>query len=157
MIWIKQNIRRIKRFVAWFPVIWKDEDWDSAHLLEIMRFKISHIRKEIDTNKRFVGYEKCVQQMKVAEILLERLAFSDFYTDYLSKDENCNCPEELFRWEPSSYDLNGKPITCKMISFTCDNCKRSSSWRYKKQLIKCKEDTDYLFWHLKKYMNKWWD
>lgn len=53
--------RRIVRFIAWFPVLWKDEDWSEHYLYEIMRFKISRIRKELDKNKRHVGYEKNVK------------------------------------------------------------------------------------------------
>jgi hypothetical protein len=72
-IYLKRSVRRTKRFFVWFPILWKDEDWDSAYLFEIMRFKISRIRKEVEKNKRHIGYEKDVRDMKVAEELLNRM------------------------------------------------------------------------------------
>ena len=48
--YFRNGYRRIKRFIIWFPIIWKDEDWDSAYLLEIIRFKISRMRREIEKN-----------------------------------------------------------------------------------------------------------
>ncbi|OJU79655.1 MAG: hypothetical protein BGO10_02170 [Chlamydia sp. 32-24] len=163
-IWIRRSIRRIKRFIAWFPIIWKDEDWDSAYLFEIMRFKISRIRQEIEHNKRHIGYEKHVQQMHVTEELLKRISFSDFYFDHSQELRNeekagkCQCPKETHKIEPCSYDAKtGKPNLYEWIDVSCDYCKKASSrWR-KRDDIKTKEDFDYLLWHLKKHVRKWWD
>ena len=81
--------RRIKRYIAWIPVLWKDENWDYAYLFEIMRFKISRMRKEIERNKRHVGYKEDLRQMKVAEELLRRVADSDdFYYELFEQLEN---------------------------------------------------------------------
>jgi hypothetical protein len=136
-IWIRRGKRRIKRFIAWFPIIWKDEDWDSTYLFEIMRFKISRIRKEIERNKRHVGYEKHAKQMLVAEELLDRIGFSNFYFDQsehmkeMEKDGKCTCPEETYAMEPYQYDpKTGKPTLYKWINLSRDYCKKASSrWR----------------------------
>ena len=37
----KQFILGIKNICKWFPVIWKDRDWDDSFLFEIIKFKIS--------------------------------------------------------------------------------------------------------------------
>ncbi len=73
--YFRNGYRRIKRFIAWFPVLWKDEDWDSAYLFEIMLFKISYMRQEMERDKRHVGYQRNVQDIKIAEELLKRIAF----------------------------------------------------------------------------------
>lgn len=163
-IWGRRGTRRIKRFIAWFPIIWKDEDWDSAYLFEIMRFKISRIRQELEQNKSHVGYEKHVQQMHVAEELLHRISFSDFYFDQsqmledIEKAEKCTCPEKTYAIEPRQYDsLTGKPNLYRWIDLSCDYCKKSSSRWKKNEDIKRKEDFEYLFWHLKRYVKRWWD
>lgn len=84
----RTSYRRIKRLIDWFPVIWRDEDWDSAYLFEIMRFKISCIRKEIEKNQRHVGCERDIHNMKIAEELLRRNALSNFYWDLSQQRED---------------------------------------------------------------------
>ena len=43
------NIRNgIKNLIKWFPIVWRDRDWDEAYLLTVMEFKfknMSHLHK----------------------------------------------------------------------------------------------------------------
>jgi len=165
--YFQSGYRRIKRFIAWFPIIWRDEDWDSAYLFEIMRFKISRIRKEIDTNKRHVGYQKHVRQMKVVEELLSRIAYnrvySDFYWDLsqrlrdLEKQGKCACPEKTYCFKPSTYDQAGKLLTSELVDLSCDYCKAARRRWFKEEDAKQNADFEYLFRHLQKHVKGWWD
>jgi len=153
----KRAYRRIKRFIAWFPIIWDDEDWDYAYLYEIMRFKISRMRKEIDSNKRHIGYEKNVRYMKIAEELLHRMSFSDFYFDLeqkleqQEKKDRCSCPEPDFK----VVDIGNNML--QRISLTCDFCNHNFKRWLDRDRKKQKEDRKYLFELLDKRSNKWWD
>ena len=40
---IKQFFRNIRRVIKWFPVIWKDRDWDYGYLLKILEFKLQQM------------------------------------------------------------------------------------------------------------------
>lgn len=138
---------RLKRFIAWFPIIWRDEDWDSAYLYEIMRFKISRIRKELEAGARHVGYENDIRNMKIAEELLKRQSFSDFYhkNDYRNI-EFCKCTDEMFSdW------INSENI---YISPFCEWC--SGKYQIKRAITKEKEDYDFLWKHMRKESRKWW-
>ena len=142
----------------------KDEDWDSAYLFEIMRFKISRIRKEVEKNKRHIGYEKDVRDMKVAEELLNRIAFSDFHWELsqalesLEKAGKCSCAEETWNLEPCSYDVKTEdPTSFRHIDLSCEYCKQPRSRWIKRQKSKEKEDYDFLFRHLQKKAQRWWD
>lgn len=90
---IRRYIRFVKRLIAWLPIIWRDEDWDPAYLYEIMRFKISRMRLNIEQNARHYGWERNVKDMKVVEELLNRAAFSEFHWDNYVKcmDDRCYC------------------------------------------------------------------
>ena len=163
-IYLKCGYRRAKRFFAWFPIIWKDEDWDSAYLFEIMRFKISRIREEIEKNKRHIGYEKDVRDMKVAENLLHRIAFSDFYWELSQKLESlekagkCSCPKETWSLEPYAFDpKTGEPTLYQQIDLSCEYCKKARSRWIKQKRTKEKEDYDFLFRLLQKKAQRWWD
>ena len=37
-------INKIKNLIRWFPVIWKDQDWDSEYTLNILIKKLEHQR-----------------------------------------------------------------------------------------------------------------
>ena len=41
----KNFIKGVKNLWKWFPTIWKDRDWDSYHIYEILRVKIENQAK----------------------------------------------------------------------------------------------------------------
>ncbi len=162
--YFRSGYRRVKRIIAWIPVLWKDEDWDPAYLFEILRFKIFRMRQEIEKNKRHIGYEKTVRDMKIAESLLARMGFSDFYwnlSQQLEGEEkrgDCHCPEEILGFEPEAFDSKtGEPTLHRMIDFSCPYCQKARSRWHKRKNVKEKADFDYLFIHLHKKIHRWWD
>lgn len=124
------------------------------------------MRKEIDKNKRHVGYEKNVRDMKVAEELLERFAcngtFSNFYYELSEQLENaekqgkCICPEQTWMFKPNESESE-KYIGSELIDLSCSYCKDARLRWFKREDIKKKEDFDFLFWHIKKHAKNWWD
>ena len=93
--YFRSGYRRIKRLIAWFPIIWKDEDWQHEYLFKIMQFKISRLRKSINENK--------------------------------------------------------------IVDLSCDYCKKMRTIWYKIEDAKEKADFDFLFEHLRKNVQHWWD
>ncbi len=160
--YFRNGYRRIKRIVAWIPILWKDEDWDHSYLFELLRFKISRMRQEIEKNKRHQGYEKHVRDMKIAETLLARMGFTDFYWN-LSKqleDEEkrgkCHCPEKIWQFD-RRVSKSGEPNLYRMIDLSCPYCKKARNRWDKRKRAKEKADFDYLFTHLHKKIHQWWD
>lgn len=158
------GFRRIKRFIDWFPILWKDEDWDEVYLFEIMRFKTARMRKEIEKNQRHVGYEKNVRDMKVAEELLARASFSSFYWEQYQQRKNndkqgkCTCSEETFLFKPNTNDpKTGEPTSYQWVDVSCDYCKSMKRFWFEYKDLKKKEDLNFLFKHLGKNVNRWWD
>ena len=45
----------IKNLITWFPVIWKDRDWDDYYILEILKFKINKTANSFEKNKDLLG------------------------------------------------------------------------------------------------------
>ena len=64
---------RLKR--AWSLLRWYwvtgDNDWEV--IARLLSHQIRRIRLHIDQHEFFVGYERCVRQMLIAEYLLERI------------------------------------------------------------------------------------
>lgn len=101
--------------------------------------------------------------MKVAEELLARFGFSDFYYELNKKLEEaeklgkCDCPEDTFGSEPCAYDKMGEPIAFRDIDLSCSFCQAARRRWFKRQDAKEREDFEFLFQHLKKHVKKWWD
>jgi len=67
-------LRKIKRVLEWVPVLWNDEDFDYAHLLEIMIFKLK--RMENFFNSKYAWSSDAKQQaasMRLFRVSLERI------------------------------------------------------------------------------------
>jgi hypothetical protein len=69
--------------------------------------------------------------MKIAEELLRRFAFSNFYHELSEQLENaekqgkCACPEETFCFEPYIDQKIGKHIGSLYIDLSCNYCKNA--------------------------------
>jgi hypothetical protein len=75
----------VKNLIYWFPIIWKDRNWDSHYIFEIMKHKLSsqsdyigrrdlHTRAQQDARRMRL----CVKLMK----LVQDEFYSSEYSDY---------------------------------------------------------------------------
>ena len=40
-------IRKIIKIAQWIPVLWHDEDWENTYILELLKYKLARVKKEI--------------------------------------------------------------------------------------------------------------
>ena len=77
--------RSVRNLIYWFPIIWKDRNWDSHFIFEIMKHKLSaqadyiggrdlHTRAQLDAKRMRL----CVKLMK----LVQDEFYSSEYFDY---------------------------------------------------------------------------
>jgi hypothetical protein len=138
------GVRRIKRFWGWLPILWKDEDWDYVYLFEIMRYKISRIRKDIERVDRHTDCQETIKTMKEVEELLTRQSFSNYYYEWFEKvNGNCQCVEE--NQEITSNGVWKNPF--------CENCL---------ELLKAKNELENeefakLWEMIREHSRSWWD
>jgi hypothetical protein len=157
--YIKTGYRGLRRIIAWLPVLWNDEDWAPEYLFEIMRFKISRMRQEIEKNAYHVSYKKEVRRMQVAEELLRRAAIYNFYDQLSRQRENrekngkCSCPDNALSLDREPGEFGD----CYLIDRSCSYCKSLRAFWFRRQQAKEQEDFAFLFRHLEKYAKKWWD
>lgn len=93
---VKRFFSRIQRFFDYVPLIWKDEDWDSAYIYILMKYKIGRIRKTIHENDNHEGCEKDVANMKEVEECIQRVLdeshmdkeYEEFHDKYPMKFED---------------------------------------------------------------------
>ena len=74
--------RGIKNLIKWFPLVWKDADWDHSYIIDALRFKIKNTANYIDRHKRYDGYERDVERMNLCVRLIDKLQNSDYEVEY---------------------------------------------------------------------------
>ena len=70
---IKQFFRRIYNLYRWFPIIWKDQDWDDYYIFEILKFKLENQAKYIGYHNRHVSAKRDAQIMMLCVRLIEKV------------------------------------------------------------------------------------
>ena len=128
---IKRLFRRtfsnLKNLCRWFPVIWRDKDWDYCYLLDVMEFKLKNMEDFFLDGKNTFSLRKdtlrVAKQLKMARLLVKRIAEDD-YIDLLSFEGTIWGTKPNYR-EEEKYLFN--------------------------------QDMELLFKIFKKYLRSWWD
>lgn len=86
---IKRFVRRIRNLIRWFPVIWKDEDWDHYFIFEILKFKLKNQAEYIGNKDRHVSAKRDAEIMMTCVRLIDKIQNS-FYdvenADYFNQE-----------------------------------------------------------------------
>lgn len=136
-----------QRVIKWFPIIWKDRHWDHGFILEILKHKIRFTRECIGKYDRHTTAKEDCKNMRIAEILIDRLQKSE----YAEKDWE----EHYARWPSRFLKMleDGGTTMEKPTEEECADVRRIG----KREAYMKSQDYDYLFKHLKKHLEKWWD
>jgi len=88
----------IKNLWRWFPLVWKDRDWDDHFILEALKFKLKNTADYFQNKQRFVGWENEVRYIRICEVLIQRIQddyykmehfdFFDFDLDFVPTENN---------------------------------------------------------------------
>ena len=131
--WYYDVIQGIPNLIRWFPVVWKDRDWDHVYIYDVLRFKLKNTEKCI-RNGLHVDADKEANRIKTCVNLLDRLR-NDVYQDMIYRD-----------WD-NNIDMNNRTK------------EESADFRrrYQHEDYMIEQDIDMLFNIMKKHMQKWWD
>ena len=96
---VKNFFTSIGNLIKWFPVIWKDRDWDDHYIFEVFKFKLKKQAKYIKdkgfhTNSN-IDSEKMMLCVKLMEKIQEEF-YPMEYMDYEEKD---------FFFVPTGHDI----------------------------------------------------
>lgn len=107
--WLTRNpltrfLENLKRTASWLPFIWKDRDWDSGCMLDLMVYKAERISKCIKENDIICDEEQEVihKSIRVFAKLMKRYKDEDWYTD-LYKNILARTWGKEVRWEPAKW------------------------------------------------------
>lgn len=73
----------VKNLIYWFPIIWKDRNWDSHYIFEIMKHKLSSQADYIGRNDRHTRAQQDARRMRLC-VKLMKLVQDEFYSSEYS-------------------------------------------------------------------------
>jgi len=93
--WVWNNIgwkirtiyRSIRNVIRWFPIIWKDRDWDSHYIFEILKFKLQNQAKYIGNQDRHTRAKRDAQIMTTCVRLIEKVQDEDYSMEYMDYED----------------------------------------------------------------------
>lgn len=96
LAWLRRNVHwRIRYFIVgcknvirWFPTIFKDKDWDSWFILNILQKKIEHQRQEIVYTNRHTRVDADNRDMTIVLNLIERVKEEYYDSEYFDYFES---------------------------------------------------------------------
>ena len=78
---IKNFFTNIKNLITWFPIIWKDRQWDFYYIEKLLLKKVQLIIKYHKNRNFFVGVENEIKWMEKCEMLLFKLQNNTYWKD----------------------------------------------------------------------------
>ena len=111
---IRYFITGVKNIFRWAPTLYKDKDWDSWYIYNILQKKIEYQRKEIINANRHTDIDRDNRDMTIALNLLERVK-EDYYGiehidysktefDFIPVEGNSNLKEMKITVLSENYD-----------------------------------------------------
>jgi hypothetical protein len=89
---MKNLVRGIKNLWKWFPVIWKDRNWDDYYIWEILKTKLKYQSDYIGSRDTHTKSKYDAQKMMLCVCLIEKIQ-DEFY-----EDEYMNYHESDYNW-----------------------------------------------------------
>lgn len=71
-------IQGVKNLWKWFPIVWKDRDWDDYFIFEALKFKLKNTANYLAKYDRYEGVEVDVRYIRICEKLIQRIQ-DDYY------------------------------------------------------------------------------
>lgn len=105
LFFFKSTFRSIKNLYRWFPIIWKDRDWDDYYIFEILKFKLQNTAHYTESRKWFVGHEHEAARIRLCIKLIERIQDEYYTMEYMDYETSILKFVPRSEDHPGSYEL----------------------------------------------------
>jgi hypothetical protein len=101
----KDFVRGIKKLWYWFPIIWKDRDWDQHYIYEILKHKLKSQANYISKNDRHTRSQQDARNMRICMSLIKKCQEETYAMEYMdyTKDkhyfEPCEDKKDYYTWQ----------------------------------------------------------
>ena len=87
-------IQGIKNLLYWFPIIWKDRNFDQHFIYEILKHKLKYQSKSILKNNIHTSAERNSRIMNICISLIDKVQSEFYLYEHLDYFELNSCTEE---------------------------------------------------------------
>jgi len=112
---IKQFFRRIHNLYRWFPIIWKDQDWDQHYIWEILKFKLQNQAEYISKHDRHTRAQRDAWLMRLCVKLIDKIQTEYYEMEYMDYEKT------EFVFTPSNHCEGCQEMNIKLISDNLDD------------------------------------
>jgi hypothetical protein len=79
----KDFVRGIQKLWYWFPIIWKDRDWDQHYIYTILKHKLQAQANYISKNDRHTRSQQDARNMRICVSLIEKCQDEIYAMEYM--------------------------------------------------------------------------
>jgi hypothetical protein len=147
----------IENIINWFPIVWKDRNWDRLYIYILLHHKLRNMEKFFNGYLPYSSPEytnKINHEIKIAKALCERIIENDYLSNALIPYYKIYSDNDKLMWSEPCNDGTGH----YRVIFTEDNKQRKLFRRCGKHADYMeKQDIDYLHRYIAKRGSGWWD
>lgn len=147
MHYIKNFIRSLKNLWVWFPIIWKDRNWDYYYFFVLLEKKLKLMKEQFEKECKYMDVDEVVEEINVVLEPLHRLVVDD----YISDEWN-----EYHKKHPNESKFVKDEVTglYTVVNNNIDKEKLNALFE-KEQHLK-KDDLEFVFNTIKEKVLGWW-
>jgi len=128
----------ILNLIIWFPIIWRDRNWDHSYMFEMLEYKLSLMEKLFRKYGHSVNSEKDAHYIMICKNLCKRLADDEYTNPYeernrLHHEWFSRKFEEAMNKEPNKIDDTNRMslmIDGYFLHMNMKNILRIKIWNY---------------------------
>lgn len=80
---VKRFFSTIKNLLRWFPVIYRDRDWDDSYIFEILQFKLKNQADYISKRDFYEGAQIDARNMRICVNLIEKIKEGTYESEHM--------------------------------------------------------------------------
>ena len=84
---MRQFIQGIRNLIKWFPLVWKDRDWDYSFTYNMLKFKMEQQANHLSGNSIFVDSTAYANHARTIAKLIERIRENHYGVEYFDYHE----------------------------------------------------------------------
>jgi hypothetical protein len=91
----REFIRGVKKLWYWLPIIWKDRDWDSHYIFEVLKHKLKAQAKYIGERDIHTRAQQDARRMRLCVSLMEKVQGETYAMEYMEYFDDINWFEPI--------------------------------------------------------------
>jgi hypothetical protein len=149
-----------KNLITWFPIIWKDRQWDHTFIYTIFRKKLSLTEHYIRNYGIHVDAKRDADRIKTCVLLLDRLLEDEYHEMAFKRHhEKWGQPEMQFKKCEDSTNYSKLHIHHDKVITEQDEVNERKDFHnaYEHEQYLREQDLELLFKIMRKHIQGWWD